>query len=83
LDDGVIVVVEEAVRMNDEPEALSRFSEQLQKVVKVAVILIDRAALNTTMHAMVPTVGKIYSQGSSHDNILARTFSPATQMLNV
>jgi len=83
LDDGMIMVAEKAVRMNDESEALSRLTEQLQKVAEIAVISIDRMSLNAAVHAMVPAVAKIHSQGSSHGNILARTTHPSTQMLDV
>jgi hypothetical protein len=77
------VAAEKAVRMHDESEALSRLTEQLQKVAEIAVISIDRMSLNAAVHAMVPTVSNINSQGSSHDNILAPTIQPSTQMLNV
>jgi hypothetical protein len=83
LDDGVIVVPEKAVRMNDESEAFSRLTEQIQKVVEISIISLDRMSLNAAVHAMVPTVSNINSQGSSHDSILARTTHPSIQMLDV
>ena len=61
LDEGMVMIAQQAERMHTEPVSLNAISEKFQEVLVVAIVSEYCTALNPTIHAVVPATFNINS----------------------